>query len=210
MSATIQFLVSSPRSSSGSFAVSSPAELESSTDDSRSSWLLFCARTASWAYHSAIAGVTLPPVSALSYYAEQTPQVNCLHTSARILQDCRLSLIHIPLPLYPHFVHALLSLILPEASAKPDDANDYSSNPDSCVATDFVNISVTPVECSVVCSQLATERFFVPVINSLDPSVREDVAISPDEFVAIQVDGEGLDAGQRVLDLTSPLAQAKV
>lgn len=34
--------------------------------------------------------------------------------------------------------------------------------------------------------------------------------IASEEFMAIQVDGEGLDAGQRVLDLTSPLALAGV
>jgi hypothetical protein len=128
-------------------------------------------------------------------------------------------LIHIPLQLYPHFVRAILSLILPESLEKGDegsgdvsvapDEDDYSSS-ESSVATDFVNISVTPVECSIVCSKEAAKKYFLPIINSLDPSLRESVSISADELVAIQVDGEGLDAGQRVLDLTSPLALARV
>ena len=74
----------------------------------------------------------------------------------------------------------------------------------------FVNVSVTPVECSVVCSTEQVENLFVPIIQTLSSSHREEVKISEDEFVAIQVDGEGLDAGQRVLDLTSPLALAGV
>ncbi|KAI5854319.1 hypothetical protein BZA05DRAFT_262847 [Tricharina praecox] len=145
-----------------------------------------------------------------------------LTTGLPCLQDCRLSLIHIPLQLYPHFVQAILSLILPESyrkedgnaseprDPKPDEAEEDEDFFESSVATDFVNISVTPVECSIVCSKEAATRFFVPVIDKLDPSLRGEVSISTEEFIAIQVDGEGLDAGQRVLDLTSPLALARV
>ena len=132
-----------------------------------------------------------------------------------------MSLIHIPLQLYPHFVRALLSLILPESyrqengnlSRPPGSREDEGEGEDffeSSAATDFVNISVTPVECSIVCSKEAATRFFVPIIDQLDLGLRDEVSISTEEFVAIQVDGEGLDAGQRVLDLTSPLALARV
>lgn len=34
------------------------------------------------------------------------------------------------------------------------------------------------------------------------------VMISKEDYVVVQVEGEGLDAGSRVLDLTSPLAMA--
>jgi len=71
-----------------------------------------------------------------------------------------------------------------------------------------VNISVTPVECSVVCSKELVERLFRPIINRLSSSTKGDVVIGEDDFVVLQVDGEGLDAGKRVLDLTSPLAFA--
>jgi hypothetical protein len=36
----------------------------------------------------------------------------------------------------------------------------------------------------------------------------DHVQISLEDFNVIQVDGQGLDAGQRVLELTSPLALA--
>lgn len=150
-----------------------------------------------------------------------------LHTTVKILQECRLCLIHIPLHLYPHFVQAILSLILPlspldadhqqpdnaaDDSDDDDDAPDYPSpgRPSSAIK-DFVNISVTPVECSVVCSRASVDKWFAPIIKTLETGGhRGDVMIGLDEFVAIQVDGEGLDAGQRVLDLTSPLALAGV
>jgi hypothetical protein len=112
-------------------------------------------------------------------------------------------------------------LILPESAPKDradiknsarvyEDAPVSDSSPSESTTTDFINISVTPVECSIVCSSEATAKFFAHIIESLDPSVRGSVSISKEEFVAIQVDGEGLDAGQVVLDLTSPLAFAKV
>ncbi|KAF8253149.1 hypothetical protein K440DRAFT_534281 [Wilcoxina mikolae CBS 423.85] len=233
MSASIQFLVSCPNSvftpppppasepplscvSSSPFPSvnsGSPFSSPGTTRESRSS------SASSWSRAS------FSPISDSSYgsNSSQSEPTNCLHTSVRFLQDCHLRLIHIPLHLYPHFVQAILSLILPESSGKDDGesrgspasfdddtlASDESFSEPS-VATDFVNISVTPVECSIVCSREATARFFVPIVDTLDPSIRDDVSISREEFVAIQVDGEGLDAGQRVLDLTSPLALARV
>jgi hypothetical protein len=49
---------------------------------------------------------------------------------------------------------------------------------------------------------------FVPVLNLLDAPSRGLVHVTSEDFVVMQVDGEGLDAGQRVLELTSPLALA--
>lgn len=72
----------------------------------------------------------------------------------------------------------------------------------------FVNISVTPIECSVACSRTSADELFVPVIESLDKAAQDQVSLATDEYVVVQVDGEGLEAGQRVLELTSPLAMA--
>lgn len=116
----------------------------------------------------------------------------------RFLQDTSLSLVHIPLTLYPHFLNALISLLIPEAGG-----NDRSQPVD---APGFINISLTPVECSVVCPRAAAEKFFKPILNDLSPELKNSVLISPEDFVAIQVEGEELNAGQRVLDLSSPLA----
>lgn len=51
--------------------------------------------------------------------------------------------------------------------------------------------------------------FFKPLVeqfNQMQP--KEVVQISPENYSVIQVDGQGLEAGQRVLELTSPLALA--
>ena len=48
----------------------------------------------------------------------------------------------------------------------------------------------------------------MPALNLLDTGARDQVSITSEDYVVMQVDGEGLDAGQRVLELTSPLALA--
>lgn len=57
-----------------------------------------------------------------------------------------------------------------------------------------------------MCSTAIVKQLFVPIRDSLDSELKAQVAISNEEYVCIQVDGEGLDAGQRVLELSSPLA----
>ena len=72
----------------------------------------------------------------------------------------------------------------------------------------FTNISVTTIECSVVCPRPLVDELFVPLIERLDAKAKQAVIISNDDFVVLQVGGEGMEAGQRVLDLTAPLALA--
>lgn len=127
------------------------------------------------------------------------------------LKDTELALIHIPLHLYSNFLQPILQLLLPIASR-----NDLNGHGDGAVQPPkgwpyehpFVNISITPIECSIVCSRVLATELFVPVLNQLAPHSRSQVHITTDDFVVMQVDGEGLDAGQRVLELTSPLALA--
>lgn len=130
------------------------------------------------------------------------------------MQDTSLSLIHIPLPLYNYFLAPLLQLLAPAQAGQafpkdpPLDAEDHltRSRRPWAYAHPFVNVSVTPIECSVVCSTVLVAQLFLPVRDSLASPQREQVIISTEEFICIQVDGEGLDAGQRVLELSSPLA----
>lgn len=126
-------------------------------------------------------------------------------------KDTHLALIHIPLHLYSSFLQSILQLLLPNASR-----NGFSSNGNGAVQPPkgwpyehpFVNISITPIECSIVCSRILANELFVPVLNLLDENSKSQVHITVDDFVVMQIDGEGLDAGQRVLELTSPLALA--
>ena len=56
------------------------------------------------------------------------------------------------------------------------------------------------------------EDLFRPAIRGAIPSPKaddgHDASISAEDFVVISVEGAGMEAGQRVLELTSPLALA--
>lgn len=126
------------------------------------------------------------------------------------IKDTQLALIHIPLRLYRNFLQSVLQLLLPNASNSAFENETGAVQPPRSWPYEhpFINISITPVECSVVCSRSLADELFVPVLELLDAESRSQVHITSDDFIVMQVDGEGLDAGQRVLELTSPLALA--
>lgn len=120
-------------------------------------------------------------------------------------QDPHLALIHIPIHSYSFFLQPILRLLFGE------DHDEDAASISWTNRHDFLNISITPVECSVICSRELAERFFRPlaeIYNSLISNSNEHVLIGKDDYIVIQVEGQGLEAGQRVLDLTSPLAMA--
>lgn len=126
-------------------------------------------------------------------------------------QDTHLALIHIPLRLYNNFLQAILQLLLPTATSEDSDDDSSGAVQPPDVWDDeqiFINISVTPVECSIVCSRKLVNELFVPILESLDSSSTSEVHISREDFVVMQLDGEGLDADRKVLELTGPLALA--
>lgn len=75
----------------------------------------------------------------------------------------------------------------------------------------FLNVSITPVEVSVISPRRLAEKYFDPIIDQLrqiDASLCSRVDVSEHDYVAMQVLGQGLEAGKRVVELTSPLAMA--
>ena len=129
------------------------------------------------------------------------------------LQADRLALIHIPFKLYGHFWRQLEKILV-----STEDLQDRGSNlSDSSGIGDysyektqppFVNVSITPLECSIVCARRLADKLFVPQRDLLDTASKKQVIINEDDFIVIQVGGEGLEAGQRVVALTHPLALA--
>ncbi|KAG5291617.1 hypothetical protein I7I48_03476 [Histoplasma ohiense] len=131
-----------------------------------------------------------------------------------------LALIHIPLDLYPFFLQPILQLIFHDVPPiedihpdEPDEPGLRDLRKSEPTHPAFLNVSITPVECSIVCSRELAELYFRPSaeeFNKNGPSKANQISISKEDFIAMQVDGQGLDAGQRVLELTSPLAMAGV
>ena len=116
-----------------------------------------------------------------------------------MLQDARFSLVHIPLHRYQAFLQPILRLIFPIDSPDEYDFSWVNRYP-------FLNISITPTECSIVClKSLAEDLFNTACISTTD---RNDALIISEDLVVMSVEGEGLEAGKRVLELTNPLALA--
>lgn len=74
----------------------------------------------------------------------------------------------------------------------------------------FANISVTSIECSIVCPRHLVQELFLPIISNLSESAQSQISISKDDYIVISVGGSDVEAGQRVLDLTAPLALAGI
>lgn len=118
-------------------------------------------------------------------------------------------LVHIPLELYPYFVKSVLNLIFDETQPLDENAAEDEDNVYKPPA--FMNVSITPVEVSVICPRRLLDKYFVPVIDELgrlDAALQSRLVVSDKDYIVMQVLGEGLEAGRRVLELTSPLALA--
>lgn len=139
-------------------------------------------------------------------------------------QEDHLALVHIPLDLYPFFLKPILQVLFHEVSPLGVDREStiVDVNVDDGPALEdctgaatpeqpaFLNISITPVECSVMCPRKLADQYFAPLVKGFRAvsSESDSLSITRDDFIAMQVYGEGLEAGQRVLELTSPLAMA--
>ncbi|KAJ5280341.1 hypothetical protein N7478_005713 [Penicillium angulare] len=150
--------------------------------------------------------------------------LNLIDAQVHFVEE-QLVLVHIPLELYAYFFQSVLRLIYDEISPLYDNQNneedeleqledDSRSEPDSEYRQPaFLNVSITPVEVSVICPRRLVEKYFEPALKELDQvdnQLRSRLVISENNYIAMQVLGQGLEAGKRVLELTSPLALAGI
>lgn len=125
--------------------------------------------------------------------------------------------------MYPYFFKPVLRLIfneiapLDETQAEDEvfleDIEDASEKASEHKQPAFLNLSITPVEVSVICPRRLVEIYFYPLmdqLSQLNSSLRSRVDVSENDYIAMQVLGQGLEAGKRVLELTSPLAMAGI
>ncbi|KAI9041755.1 ACT domain-containing protein [Aspergillus affinis] len=131
--------------------------------------------------------------------------------------DDRLALVHIPLDLYPYFLNPILQVLFHEVPSLDEIRGEYGddgqTDPSRRAQPAFLNLSITPVECSIMCPRQLANQYFAPLVErfvNTSSSSQSRPSISQDDFIAMQVYGEGLEAGQRVLELTSPLAMAGI
>ncbi|PWY79677.1 hypothetical protein BO70DRAFT_353391 [Aspergillus heteromorphus CBS 117.55] len=139
--------------------------------------------------------------------------LSLISAQVQFMED-RLALVHIPLDLYPFFLNPILQLLFHEVSPIADSlADDGYAETRSPHPPAFLNFSITPVECSIMCPRQLAKEYFAPLVDKFlqsNTASQTRLSISHDDFIAMQVYGEGLEAGQRVLELTSPLAMAGI
>lgn len=69
---------------------------------------------------------------------------------------------------------------------------------------EFINVSLTPVECTIVCPTELVDMLFGRQLHLTG------VQVLRDRYLAIQIDGDGLDTGSRVLGVSHPLSAARI
>jgi hypothetical protein len=143
---------------------------------------------------AASAGSTRGPI--------MTDSVNLITAQISFL-DPRLALVHIPVELYSIFLQPVLQLLFGEDHDEDAACIPWTNR------HEFLNFTITPEGCSVICTRYLADQYFVPLRKQYASSVR-GFDIFDEDYIVIQVDGQGLEAGQRVLELTSPLAMAGI
>ncbi|KAJ2905287.1 hypothetical protein MKZ38_005800 [Zalerion maritima] len=130
--------------------------------------------------------------------------------------DGTYKLIHISRDLYPSFLQPILRVLLPQTQSlnfsDPNTAPE-TGNLDGLTAEhqhSFLNISLTPLECSVVVHSSWSASVFEPLIPRLSRHDQRNANVSKDEYLVLSVISAGMDAGERVMELTSPLAMAGI
>lgn len=127
--------------------------------------------------------------------------------------DGTYTLIHIPLNLYSTLLQPILRVLLPQSQSLGNlrDSPEYElQGLTSDGQHGFLNISITPLECSVVCHSSWAQNVFEPVLKTLPCDIANSVSVSKDSYMILSVISAGLDAGGRVMELTSPLALAGI
>lgn len=92
-----------------------------------------------------------------------------------------------------------------------EDFEDTSISDQIDALQEFINISFTPVECSVICPTELVDLLFG---KALDQAALSSASGGPKvllgQYLAIQIDGDGANSGSRILDITAPLSSAGI
>lgn len=108
--------------------------------------------------------------------------------------------------MYTSLLGPIIKVLLPTPDTNPLSGPERPFHPHH----EFLNISVTPIEASIVCSVSWAQHVFEPFIASLPSNFQSQITISHESYVVFSVGGAGTEAGQRVMDLTAPLAMAGI
>ncbi|KAL6849402.1 hypothetical protein ACO1O0_008942 [Amphichorda felina] len=124
------------------------------------------------------------------------------------------TLIHIPLNLYSALLQPVLRVFLPHTqtlgSSRDGPEHELQGLSLDSQQHGFLNISVTPIEVSIVCHSSWAKNVFEPFISKLPKEAAKTIELSKHDYMILSVISAGLDAAGRVIELTSPLALAGI
>ncbi|XWX02042.1 hypothetical protein V2A60_010074 [Cordyceps javanica] len=141
------------------------------------------------------------------------------------------NLIYFSHELYPFLLQPIIRTLIPQTQdlqlssapssshAAPAPASTPPPPPDPDQELDgltpdqqhrFLNISLTPIECSLVVHASWARNVFGPAIERLPPALAAQVHVSTDTYMILCVIAAGLDPAGRVMELSSPLALAGI
>ena len=132
------------------------------------------------------------------------------------LQEGSYRLIHIPRSLFPSFLQPIIRVLLPQT--KSLNLNDQHGPLEAASLEglnsdqqhSFLNVSITPLESSIVVHNSWCSAVFEPVVSRLSRHDQRKINVSKDSYLVLSVISAGMDAGERVMELTSPLAMARI
>lgn len=144
------------------------------------------------------------------------PLATCKHFAnhpTSTSQEGAFTLIHIPLDLYPVFLPSIIRVLLPQTQyldALSPTSLDAREGLDKDFQHYFLNISVTSIECSVVCHKAWAASVFQPVIDSLSKAQAKTVSVFKESHLIMAVIGAGFNAAERIMELSTPFALAGI
>ncbi|KAJ4147932.1 hypothetical protein LMH87_002426 [Akanthomyces muscarius] len=123
------------------------------------------------------------------------------------------NLIYFPHELYSFLVQPIIRTLIPQTQDLniSDHAPEHELDgltPDQ--QHRFLNISITPIEVSLVVHASWAANVFLPVVERLPAHLRTQVHISADTYMILCVIAASLDPAGRVMELSSPLALAGI
>ncbi|KAL2760644.1 hypothetical protein ACRALDRAFT_1066868 [Sodiomyces alcalophilus JCM 7366] len=123
------------------------------------------------------------------------------------------SLIHFPPELYANFLQPVLGVLLPQTQTVNSSRQWPDHDLEGLTSDDqhtFLNVSVTPLECSVVCHTSWARSVFEPAIAAIPKEARKSAFISQEPYLVLSVISGDIDIVSRILELTCPLALAGI
>jgi hypothetical protein len=119
--------------------------------------------------------------------------------------------VSIPLEQYPFFAQGVCSLVLGlwkkdiKRQGLVEGLTEDEIDEKCEKLEEFYNVSFTPIECSVIC---ATE--LVGMLFGKALAIGRGAEQIREEYVAIKVDSDGQDTGERVLEVSAPMTTASI